>query len=134
MHHQALPDLFKTVEEIDRKKDYFNSIISKNNNLYLVAVKNNAIVGLVQAEIRSTQHPFVIDYEYGQIVEIVVDSALKRQGIGERLITHSHDWLLKHGIGEVNLTVFNFNQEAKAFYKSLKYHSKHITMTCKITD
>ncbi len=132
MHHQALPDLFKSVDEIDRKQDYFNTIISNPGNLYLVAVNNKTVVALVYAEIRSTQHPFVRDYEYGHIVEIVVDSNLMREGIGERLMDDTHDWLLKHGVDEVNLTVFSFNQGAMAFYKKLQYHDKHVSMTRKL--
>jgi ribosomal protein S18 acetylase RimI-like enzyme len=35
----------------------------------------------------------------------------------------------RKGIAEVNLTVFDFNEEAVAFYKKLGYVNKHITMT-----
>ena len=45
----------------------------------------------------------------------------RRGGVGRALIEHAHAWAQARGLGEVELTVWNANRNAIAFYQRLGY-------------
>ena len=128
-HHKALPHLFKPSQDIKRPNSLFRNIFSNIKANFLVAEINEKIVALVHLEVRETDHPLLNEYQYGHISDVITDSRWKRKGIGKKLVTEAHEWLINKGVNEVNLTVFSFNKEAISFYQSLGYSNKHITMT-----
>jgi ribosomal protein S18 acetylase RimI-like enzyme len=128
-HHNALPNLFKSSNDVERPLSYFENILDNENSLFLVAVIKEKIIGFIQNEISETDHPLIKSYRYGHISDLVIDSELKRKGIGKLLLKESHKWFQEKEITEVNLTVFDFNEEAIEFYRNLGYVNKHHTMT-----
>jgi GNAT superfamily N-acetyltransferase len=50
-----------------------------------------------------------------------VAESQRGQGIGRALMEHTHEWARGQGIHEVELTVWEFNQGAMAFYSELGY-------------
>lgn len=133
-HHEALPNLFKPSNKIERSISYFEEILNNENSSFLVAFVNKKIVGFLQFEIKETDHPLIKKYQFGHISGLVVDYELKRKGIGKLLLNESHKWFTNKGITEVNLMVFDFNKEAIAFYRNLGYVNKHITMTTLLNE
>jgi len=129
LHHNALPNLFKSSNDVKRPLSYFKNILNDENSLFLVAIIKEKIIGFIQNEISETEHPLIKSYRYGHISELVIDSELQRQGIGKLLLKESHKWFQEKEITEVNLVVFDFNKEAIEFYKNLGYVNKHHTMT-----
>jgi len=127
-HHKALPHLFKPSQGIERPSSLFQDIFSNIKVNFLVAEINETIVGLVHLEIRETNHPLLNKYQYGHVSDVITDTQWKRKGVGKKLVTEAHEWLINKGVNEVNLTVFSFNKEAVLFYQSLGYSNKHITM------
>ena len=66
----------------------------------------------------------VIDYVPRRwlVVDMIGVAATQRgQGVGRALMAHAHEWARGQGIFEAELTVWEFNQRAIAFYEELGY-------------
>ncbi len=128
LHHAALPHMFKLEQEIQRPDDHLKSFMGSDEACFLVARADNRVIGLANMEIRTAQHPLFKERKHGHISNIVVAEQYKRQGVGTRLVAEAHNWFASRQIPEVSLTVFSFNKEAMAFYKSLGFAERQVTM------
>jgi ribosomal protein S18 acetylase RimI-like enzyme len=54
---------------------------------------------------------------------LVVKEGFRQQGIGQKLMDKVHQWAISRGANEVELNVYEFNQEAMAFYRQLGYET-----------
>jgi GNAT superfamily N-acetyltransferase len=52
---------------------------------------------------------------------IAVAQAFRRRGVGSALIREAERWVRAQGASWLELGVYEFNQEARAFYQSLGY-------------
>jgi GNAT superfamily N-acetyltransferase len=58
----------------------------------------------------------------------VVRAALRGQGIGRALLERALDWGRIRGIKRVQLTVFDRNREARAFYDKLGFRPLSVVL------
>ncbi len=124
LHCCVLPKIFKESKEIIRTRDFFEQIFEDESASLLVAECKSQLVGFVEAYIRETNHPALKPRRYGHVSDIVVDYHYRRKGIGHRLMSQTHQWILSKGITDVELGVFSFNKEASSFYSKLGYKNK----------
>ena len=127
LHYRVLPKIFK--EKVIRTRDFFEQIFVDELASLLVAEYKNQVVGFVEAHIRKSNHPVLKPRKYGHISDIIVDYHYRRRGIGHRLMSRTHQWMLSKGITDVELGVFSFNEEATSFYSKLGYRNKLCIMT-----
>jgi ribosomal-protein-alanine N-acetyltransferase len=57
-----------------------------------------------------------------EILVIGVDAALRRRGVGQRLLAEVRDVLRKRGVEELHLELRTDNDVALAFYKKMGFH------------
>jgi GNAT superfamily N-acetyltransferase len=55
-------------------------------------------------------------------------------GIGQALLRRAERWAAERGASELELTVWEFNQDAIAFYEKLGYVTERRTMWKTISD
>ena len=72
---------------------------------------------------------FIKCMRYAVIENVVVDADSRRLSVGSRLITHAENWARDLGATSVELTVYEFNQAAKALYRESGYRPQSVRMS-----
>ena len=129
LHWDARPDHFGNPGEPVRVEDYVEHLLEEENGVILVAERENATVGLIQlATFDQQSGPHPRDRPHAKIGDIVVTREHRRSGVGRMLMAAASDWAKARGATEVELTVWDFNSNAKALYESLGYRTTRRTM------
>ena len=66
------------------------------------------------------------------IEELVVDQAVRRQGVGRALIQAALDWAQAQGFSEVEVSTDADNLAAQAFYRKLGFESVALLLECEL--
>ena len=127
-HYQALPEIFEPPKNGCRSVSWLEDRLQDTSYLLLVAEDQQQILGLIEVQIRQTDHPLLKPKKYGHLCDIVVDLSWRRNGIGKALMNKAHQWAKSQGAEDMELVVFSFNTEALSFYRSLNYVNKHIKL------
>ncbi len=122
LHRQALPRMFKAPDGMVREEDYIEYLINDPTSLLAVAEAGSELLGYVIVMLRETPDvPILVKQRYAIIDNLGVNPNYRRQGVGQALMQHAEQWAGEHGAGRVELTVFDFNHNAQAFYTALGY-------------
>jgi ribosomal protein S18 acetylase RimI-like enzyme len=128
LHYQALPEIFNSAGKFERTSSWFETRFEDDTHCILVAEYKGEILGLVEIQIRQTNHPLLKLRTYGHIRDIIVDQAWRKQGIGKSLMQNAHKWAKQQGASSVEVIAFSFNVEALSFYRNLGYLDSDITL------
>jgi ribosomal protein S18 acetylase RimI-like enzyme len=82
--------------------------------LFFVAVLGERIVGTVMGG---------YDGHRGWMYSLAVDEALRRHGIGTRLVAHVEEVLTSLGCPKLNLQILSAKTDLQAFYEALGYRA-----------
>jgi ribosomal protein S18 acetylase RimI-like enzyme len=122
LHREALPDVFRAPDGPGRSEEYLASVIADENAALFVAQSDLEIVGLVQILLRETPDvPIMVPRRYAVVDTLVVKERFRRLGVGRRLMERAHQWAQAKGGTQVEVTVWEFNEGARAFYERLGY-------------
>jgi ribosomal protein S18 acetylase RimI-like enzyme len=131
VHNQALPHIFRPADGPARTRELLSGLIA-DEQVALFVAENKAdgqLVGLVQVAVNATPDiPILVPRRLGRMSDLVVKQKWRRTGIGQALAEHAQQWVLAQGATEVQLGVWEFNQEAIAFYEKLGYTTVKRTM------
>ena len=131
LHSEALPHVFQKPDGPARSKRYISAVISDQNTALFVAEIDGHIIGLVQAYIQQTRDiPILTPRRYATIDNIAVQKEFRRFGVGQALVKKAEQWAVSKNVSQIELTVWEFNTEASAFYDKLGYTTSRRTM-CK---
>jgi len=92
----------------------------QSEGFVLVADADGDIVGMVSAEL--------VDGPAVWVVDVVVTSAARRNGVGELLMQGVEVWARQRGAESIGLQVYVDNGPARALYAKLGYVDDHIKM------
>lgn len=122
MHSEALPHIFVTPEEPARSKEYFSDTITDENTALFIAEKDSQVIGLISIHIReSISIPIMVERRYAYIDNIAVAKEFRGSTIGKELMKEAERWAIQKGVSELELNVWDFNQEAITFFQRLGY-------------
>lgn len=110
-------------------------LINKNNGKCYVALDNDKVVGLIMGIISKYDEYDYLDYKCpkrGEVMELVVSSKGRHNGIGQQLINAMEDYFVLQECEYVLVDVFAYNDNAIKFYSKNGYHSRMITNIKKI--
>ena len=120
-HRQQLPWLFRAPLERPRSPEHFEALLSSDRASILLAVADS-VVGLATVRLQSAPDlPVFIPQHWGVIDDIVVLPSWRRRGIGARLAGAAENWAYERGGAWLELGVYEFNADARAFYETLGY-------------
>jgi ribosomal protein S18 acetylase RimI-like enzyme len=129
MHREAHPEIFQKPDDIAEIKAYFSASIQARDTVVFVAEANGEIIGAMIAEMRqSADISLLVKRIYISIENLIITENYREQGVGQALMEQIHLWAQKNGVKEIQLTVWDFNQGAIAFYKKLGYQMLHHRM------
>src|SRR4051812_43169751 len=122
LHSAALPQVYQPVAVDGRTMDFLCGLLADPDMILFGAEASGHIVGYVTFRVlEAPQTPLHVPRRWIAIDTVVVSAASQRQGIGEALIVHVHEWATAHGIDQVELLVAAFNTQAIAFYEKMGY-------------
>ncbi len=122
LHRKALPHIFQETNSPPRTEEFISSIISDENAGLFVAETDGQIIGLVHVLIRQTLPiPIMVPRRYAVLENLAVREGYRRLGVGTSLLERTHNWALNREISQIESNVWEFNQEAIAFYRNEGY-------------
>jgi GNAT superfamily N-acetyltransferase len=123
VHHRYLPDRFRVVHPA-RDKEFIGEWVADPQAVTLLALKDEQVVGVVQAAIVNTVERSVMPSRIIVNVEsLVVDPDHQRQGIGAALMEEVHRWARAAGVTHLELSVYEFNTAALRLYERFGYRT-----------
>lgn len=128
-HVRAEPGVFRMARGAPRPREYIAGILDDPNAALFVAERESSIVGLVVAATREAADvPILVPRRYACVDSLIVRETFRRMGIGRLLMQRIHHWARERGLDEVELNVWEFNEEASALYRSLGYETSRRTL------
>lgn len=125
LHQRALPQVFRDPGGSARSREYIASIVADETACLWVAEEEGQIVGILHISIRQTRDdiPILVPRRYAVIENVAVVRKRRRQRIGRALIERAERWASEQGIDQIELHVWEFNEQARAFYEALGYQT-----------
>lgn len=121
IHAKARPDLYECTEEPITRGEFYELLRSKTTEVF-VATKlctNEIVAYSILNIINNKCLLFTKNRYYGYIEEFCVKSNYKRRGIGKTLFNYMKEYSKTLGLTSLQLTVWEFNEDARHFYESL---------------
>jgi ribosomal protein S18 acetylase RimI-like enzyme len=124
LHYEALPHIFCPAPNPAPLKDYFAQVIEDPKGVIFVVEDDQQIIAAILAWLREAREiPLLVTRQYASIENIAVSSSYRRMGIGETLLKRLHQWAREQGVDQVELSVWEFNLTALAFYEKSGYQT-----------
>lgn len=113
--------------------DEFKTELSNSNNIYLVAELENEIVGICFSNIKEISNNKIMkDRKFLHIENICIDEKHQKKGIGKKLYNQIIQLAKEKNIKNIELMVWEFNENAIKFYKNLGMSIKNLKFEQKI--
>ena len=101
--------------------------VKNNNGACFLAIDGNKVIGLIMGTIPSYDEYDYLDYKCpkrGRIIELIVTSKVRNNGIGKALIEKMEEYFKLKGCEYVLIDVFAYNENAIKFYERKGYHPR----------
>ena len=122
LHLAALPQIFRQPEGPVLPEAYVAELIADPEAALLVAARGEWVAGLLIVKLHAApDRPVLTPRHFAMIHDLAVRGECRRSGIGRALMERAHQWAREHGASEIELTVWEFNTPAIAFYEQLGY-------------
>jgi len=120
LHRDRLPDRFAARATAARSDDSLRALIRGATGALLLADAGGDVVGVIHLALRDTPAmPMFIPRRLAVVEDLVVAAGARRRGIGRALMAAADRWARDRGAASVELTVYDVNHEATAFYRAL---------------
>lgn len=116
LHVLNRPDLYIPMEHPYSKEEFAN-LVQNENVSALLAEEDNQVVGICFISMR-TKTGMVKKFT-AYMDDLCVDAGYRGEGIGKALFLKVEQIVKEKGAERLDLMVWNFNDEAMRFYKSL---------------
>jgi diamine N-acetyltransferase len=124
LHHEHLPQVFQEPAGPVREPEYFGALFADENAGLFVAEKDGSLIAFGYAAMRD--RPPLAEFipgRYAVVDGIGVKSEFRGGGIGSTLMHRMEEWAIAKGAIAIELNVYEFNQEAIAFYRRLGFET-----------
>lgn len=131
MHYQAHPEIFNPYNA-DALQASYEQLLEEGTALFWIAEVGGTPAGFVSMA-RKVQDPnvFLKSREWCEVNSLGVISQFRRQGIGRLLLETAINTARAEGREPVELTVWWFNEEARAMYEHLGFVAKIVRFAYK---
>jgi len=101
----------------------FQRTLGRFSNVF-VAVAGDALAGMILCRVkRLPQH--MGGMMVGEISDIWVEPAFRRERLGEHLVEYGLDWLRRQGVHSVEIQVLSGNESAWRFFEELGFQLEY---------
>ncbi|HEX7017853.1 MAG TPA: GNAT family N-acetyltransferase [Patescibacteria group bacterium] len=113
---------------------YLINAIENDDPHILIAKEGEDIIGFTTFE-EDTEEYFDTEIKkFGTVIELYVKEANRHQGVGKALMQKAEEYFSSKGLSHIKLASSTFNDDALAFYTSLGYVSRQISLFRKIGE
>ncbi|MDI7276550.1 MAG: GNAT family N-acetyltransferase [Anaerolineae bacterium] len=124
LHAERLPHIFQRADGPARERDYYHGLLADERVGLFVAQAGEALVGFAHAVItHAPPIPLLVPRRHALVDTIGVRSGFRRRGIGRMLLDAVEEWAIPRGATSIELSVYEFNEGAIAFYQRLGYET-----------
>ena len=128
VHHHIRPDIFRAGAIKYTETDLEALLLDENCPIF-VAVEEKEVLGYCFCQIQDCRGTTVLtDRVEIYIDDLCVEENARRQGIAKALYAHVRTWAKAMGCAFVTLNVWEGNDAAMEFYKSMGMTPRKITM------
>ena len=130
LHVEGKPEIFRAGFN-DELQDFIYKIWEDPEQKIVVAELNGVICGFaVLHHIHRPESPFMQERDFMDVDEFCVDKEYRRQGIATEMISFIRNYTKEMGIKRLELNMWEFNQDALAFYEAVgfKTYSRYMEM------
>ena len=121
IHVAGKPEVFKAGFS-DELRDFIHVIWSDPEQEIVVADIDGTICGFaVLHHICKGETPFMYERDFLDVDEFCVDAAYRRRGVATGLISFIKDYAKEKGFHRLELNMWEFNENALAFYESVGF-------------
>ena len=132
LHVKGKPEIFKSgfSEEL---KNYVYDVFYNERKKIVVCDCDGIIAGFaILNHISKPESPFSYARDFLDIDEFCVDVHYRRQGIATQMIQYIQDYAKNEDFTRIELNMWEFNQEALAFYESIGFTTYRRFMEIKL--
>ena len=135
VHHEAEPLAYKA-PATDASRELVETRLADPTTHYLVAeAEDGQIVGFLLAAARPGHDtPLTHARPFVEVDEMCVAPAYRHQGVARSLSDQAARWARDQGIGEIRLSVRNFNQAAQRAYARMGFLPVQHRLTLALVD
>jgi len=124
LHRQNHPQIYQQPPGPIWDREVVLHLMADENVGLFVAESQGQLQGFVHVLMKEPPNiPVMAPRRYAVVDSIAVTAAARRQGVGRRLMEQAQAWAAAQGATSVELTVFEFNDAARAFYRDLGYET-----------
>lgn len=123
-YHASLHPFYKRSKNaLGASRKYFLKTIGSPVRQLFVAIDGKTVVGFALAEV-GKYPPVFIHKKYGMIIDLYVDPAYRRHGLGRTLYLKMKEWFARRGLTRIELTVAAANKTAWTFWKKMGFQER----------
>lgn len=124
LHAAAHPELFRLTSAPPRDEEDFLIQLHDPGQAIFIAEIDGRAAGFINVVLREAPPLEILaPRRFAVIDSIGVSRRFRRQGTGRALMQRAEQWAAEKGAASVELTVYEFNRSAVAFYQQLGYGS-----------
>src|SRR5262249_54434436 len=125
LHREALPYVFRRAPGgSPRTQGDFERWLSDEAFFLRGVDVEGTLAGLVHAGLRTAaDRPTAVPRTYVMVENLVVGQRHRRSGVATSLLRAVEAWAQAKAVNEVQLWVWEFNEDAQAFYRTLGYET-----------
>ena len=123
LHVEGKPEVFKPGfgEEI---RNFIHAIWNDPEQWIAVALRDEQICGFaILHHFHRPENPVMKERDFLDIDEFCVDEAFRRQGVASAMVAFIRDFAKEKGIHRIELNMWEFNQDALAFYEAAGFRT-----------
>lgn len=131
-HRGQRPEIFADVSPYS-KQFYELMLNDENTNIFVAANEDNAIIAyMIITTINYTNITMLNKRHIIMIDDFCVSKAYKRRGVGTKMFNTAKSFAKEKQVDAIELCVWEFNDEAKEFYKAMGMNVKSRELELKI--
>ena len=97
--------------------DYPKMIIESENSDFLIAIRDDDIIGFIHInQMKTPPYDAIVQYDYAEIMAFMVRVQSRVQGVGTLLIESAKEWSKKRNLKYIELVSLKNAKEANIFY------------------
>lgn len=121
LHVEGKPEIFRAGFN-DELRDFIYKIWKDPEQKIVVAELNGVVCGFaVLHHIHRPENPFMRERDFMDVDEFCVDKEYRRQGIATKMMSFIRNYTKEKGIKRLELNMWEFNQDALAFYEKVGF-------------
>lgn len=134
LHADALPAIFKQPLP-GGAPAFLTDALQRDEIVVFVAEVGDAIVGYLFAEeSHRLAGAFTHDSHVSYVHHIAVDDRYRRLGVGRLLLEAADTWAHDHGLTDLRLDHWGFNDDAHEFFSGLGFVVDNVRMSRPVSD